>query len=80
MKFPFFEDPETGKPSEMLTLSVIVTLAAAARFLLDGITINIAHHMLTFGHVDSMTYLAFLSPIVGTHGYIKGKVSDDDKK
>lgn len=80
MKFPFINDPETGKPSEMVTLSMVVTLSAALRFLLDGITLDIYHHIFTFGHVDAMTYLAFLSPIVGAHGYIKGRLTGEDKK
>lgn len=73
MKFPFINDPSTGKPDEMVTLTTLVTLAATGRFLLDGITVDIMGHLLTFNHVDSTTYLAFLAPIIGAHGYIKGK-------
>lgn len=75
----FIKDPETGKPSEMITLTVIVTLAAVVRFLFDGTDFNIAGHVLKFGHVDSMTYLAFLSPIVGAHAFIGMKKKEDEK-
>lgn len=77
MQFPFIKDPKTGKPDELITLTVLVTLAAVFRFTLDGATFQIYDHVITFTHVDSMTYLAFLSPILGTHGYIKGKLSGD---
>lgn len=73
MKFPFINDPKTGQPDELVTLTTLVTLAAVGRFLVDGVTIQVFGHTMQFGHVDPMTYLAFLSPIVGTHGYIKGK-------
>jgi hypothetical protein len=74
----FLTDPRTGKPSEMVTLSVLATLAAVFRFLFDGITIEIYAHKITFNHVDAMVYLAFLSPILGAHSFLhRGKDKND---
>lgn len=82
MKFPFLNDPSTGKPSEMVTITVLTTLAVLIRFLFDGITIVIDGHNLTFGHVDAMVYMAVLAPVLGTHGFMSNKkeVNNDDKK
>ena len=74
----FLTDPKTGKPSEMVTLTVVVTLAAAFRFLFDGITFNLGSHVITFNHIDSMTYLAFLTPVLGAHSFIGKKKDEKD--
>ena len=78
MKFPFIINPETGKPDEMVTLTVMTTLVVLTRFLLDGITLSIDKHNITFGHVDALVYAAVLAPILGAHGYIIN--SKKDKK
>jgi hypothetical protein len=82
MKF-FIKDPQTGLPSEMVTLTIMVTVAATARFLLDGVSIQIFSTHTTFSHIDSMTYAAFLAPILGSHSFLKNKDAggkNDDEK
>ena len=73
MRFPFLNDPATGKPDELVTIAVVTTLAAVTRFLLDGVTVNLDGYIFTFGHIDASVYLAILAPALGAHGYIKGK-------
>ena len=73
MKFPFIIDPNTGKPSEMVTLTVVVTLAATTRFLFDGMSFHIFEHVLTFTKLDPMVYISLLTPVFGAHGYLNGK-------
>lgn len=52
-----------------MTMSMIATLSASARFLLEGLSFTFAEHSLTFSHIDATTYGAFLLPILGAHGY-----------
>lgn len=78
MKY-FLTDPETNRPSELVTLTVIVTLAAVIRFLFDGVAIKLFDHSLTISHVDASVYLAFLTPVLGLHGYVKRKSNDNQK-
>ncbi len=73
MKFPFIQDPRTHKPDEMVTLTVLTTIAAVVRFLFDGITIKLFEHTLVIGHIDAAVYIALLAPILGAHSYIGGQ-------
>lgn len=73
MKFPFIENPKTGRPDEMITLTVITTIAATLRFLVDGVSINIQGYIFNFGHIDASLYLALLAPILGAHSFIGTK-------
>jgi hypothetical protein len=77
MQFPFLNNPDTGKPDEMVTVTLIVTLAAVFRFLVDGMTLNILGHVLTFTKLDSSVYIALLGPVLGSHAFIKGKGVDN---
>lgn len=76
MKFPFLNHPETGKPDLMVTLTTVVTIAAVIKFILDGVSMVINGHTISFGHVDSMTYGSVLAPVLGAHSFIHS----NDKK
>lgn len=67
MNFPLINHPTRGTPDVMVTLALLVTLAATLRFILDGVSLTIAGHTLAFGHIDSMTYGALLTPVLGGH-------------
>jgi hypothetical protein len=73
----FLNDPKTGKPDEMVTLTVIVTLAVVFRFLVDGLTFHILGQIITFSKLDAMVYISLLTPVLGTHGFIKVKNQED---
>lgn len=77
MKFPFINNPDTGKPDEMVTITILSVGAVLTRFLFDGITVSMYGHSFTFGHVDAMVYASILAPILGTHGFI---TNNKDKK
>lgn len=79
----FIKDPTTGQPSEMITLTVVVTSAVVFRFLVDGMTLEVFGHHLTFTKLDASVYIALLAPMLGSHAFIKGKGVDNavnDKK
>lgn len=73
MKFPFIQNPKTGKPDVMVTLTVAVTSAAVFKFLLDGVTVTLVGHTMDFGHIDAMTYGTLLSPVFAAHSYMHAK-------
>lgn len=73
-------------PDPFTSVSVITVFGCLLKFLADGVTLTLYGHTLTLGHVDSATYVALLTPVLGAHGYIrvKGKpikeVDDDVTK
>jgi hypothetical protein len=71
MKFPWLHHPDKG-PDVMTTLLAIVTIASAVKFLLDGVSLVINGHTVTFGHSDSMSYASILGPVFGGHAYMSG--------
>lgn len=73
MKFPFIKHPKTGIPDEMVTMIVIATAAATIRFFFDGVDMTVAGHHVGFSKLDPLAYGAFLTPILGAHGYLSGK-------
>lgn len=73
MKFPFIVNPDTGKPDEMITVTVLTISAVLFRFVLDGVTLEVFDHKLVFGHVDALVYAAVLAPVLGTHGFMSQK-------
>lgn len=69
----WLKNPSSNKPDPMLTMSVIVVLAASIKFITEGVTVQVAAHNINFGHADSLTYGALLGSVLGVHGYIKTK-------
>ncbi len=65
--------PKTGKPDVILTMVVFVIVVCAIKFLLDGVTLKLFGHVISFGHTDSFSYGSLLSPVLGAHGFIEGK-------
>lgn len=65
--------PSTGQVDVILSLVVFVVVICGLKFLLDGVSIQIFGHMVSFGHVDSMSYGTMLAPTLGAHGYIATK-------
>lgn len=55
----------------LVILTAVAVGAAILKFLLDGVIINAGVLTFNLGHIDSMTYAAFLSPILGAHSYMK---------
>lgn len=70
-------DGDTADTMELL--SIVVVLAATARFLLEGLSFKVVGHPLSFGHIDPLTYAALLSPVLGAHGYLKIKKAKTKK-
>lgn len=79
MKIKWVINPSSNKSDPMLTMSVLVVSVAALKFLLEGVTMTVGGHAVNFGHVDAMVYGALLTPVLGVHGYLKGKKSDAQK-
>lgn len=73
MNFLFIKHPGTGEPDVMTTLLVITTTVASLKFLMDGVTLHISSHVISFGHMDALSYGSLLAPLLGAHGYIEGK-------
>lgn len=69
----FLKHPRTGLPDVMGTLTVVVVIAAALKFLLDGVSLAVHGHTITFGHVDSLTYGSLTGPVLGAHGYLNSR-------
>lgn len=67
------------KALELKHLTALVVIAAAVKFLLDGITAQYGGYTLNLGHLDSMTYAAFLTPVLGAHGYVLGRKTEENK-
>lgn len=65
--------PTTGQTDVLLSLVVFVVIICGLKFLMDGATIQIFGHMISFGHVDSMSYGTMLAPMLGAHGYVTTK-------
>lgn len=65
--------PSTGEIDVILSLVVFVVVICGLKFLLDGVSIQVFGHMVSFGHVDSMSYGTMLAPTLGAHGYIATK-------
>lgn len=76
MKFPFIKHP--GNTTLMTNLLVILSVAAALKFILDGVSLVINGHTITFGHSDSMSYASLLGPAYGAHGYMNRDGATDD--
>ena len=57
----------------MVTLATIVTLSAVFRFLLDGVSLVVCGHSMSFGHVDSLTYGSILTPVLGSHVFSESR-------
>ena len=70
------DHPRTGKTDVLMTLVVFVVVICGIKFLLDGVQINIAGHILNFGHTDSFSYGSLLSPVLGAHGYVDVRGSE----
>lgn len=70
----------------MDTLTTLVTIICAVRFLLDGVSASFFGHTFALGHMDPLAYGSFLTPVFAAHGYIQvktltqGSTSDDITK
>ena len=76
----FLTHPRTGKEDPLMTLSVIVVLCTSVKFVLDGVTFTLYGHPISFGHPDPVAYAAFLTPVLGTHGYLNAKEKSQEVK
>lgn len=65
--------PTTGQVDVILSLVVFVVVICGLKFLFDGVSIHVFGHLVSFGHVDSMSYGTMLAPTLGAHGYITTK-------
>lgn len=70
MKFGFLKHPRTGLPDVMATMTMVVVIASAIKFLLDGVSLVINGHTISFGHADSMSYGTLLTPVLGAHSFV----------
>ncbi len=68
MKLRFLKHPITGKPDALLTMSCAVVGVCAAKFMMEGVVLELFGHSLSLGHADAMSYAAMLTPILGAHG------------
>ena len=71
---------KTNKEDVMLTLVFYVVIIAGIKFLLDGVEFTFQGHLVNLGHTDGGVYAAFLTPILGAHGYIDSKVQHLQQK
>jgi hypothetical protein len=72
----FLTHPRTKQEDPMLTLTCIVVIIAAIKFLFEGVDITIAGHVFSFGHADGGTYATVLTPVLGAHGYMNTRIPD----
>lgn len=68
MKIPIAKHPGTDQNDYVTTTTCAVMLICAIKFFLEGISISLGGHTLSFGHGDASTYAAILTPILGAHG------------
>jgi len=64
---------KTNKQDVMLTLVFYAVIVAGIKFIMEGVSFSVMGHVLNLGHTDAATYAAFLTPILGTHGFIDSK-------
>lgn len=76
MRMRWVINPSSNKPDPMLTMSVLVVTAASLKFLLEGVSTTVNGTAISFGHVDAAVYAALLTPVLGIHGYLKGKKTE----
>lgn len=76
----WIKHPLTGELDPVLTLSAFVVFICGVKFLLDGVSLTIAEHTLTLGHVDPLSYGSLLAPILGMHGWVSTRAKKDDDK
>lgn len=69
--------PRTGKCDPFYTLVCVTVVVCLLKFLCEGVSITVADHIVSLGHVDSGTYGLILSTVLGAHGYLETK---SDKK
>lgn len=65
---------------KLSTLTVIVTLAATFKFIVEGVVLTYNGNSINLGHVDAMVYAALLTPVLGTHGYVTAKGTKETEK
>lgn len=64
--------------SNLEKLAIAATIACIVKFLVEGISFFAFGHQVSFGHTDSLTYTALLSPLWGGHAYMnKSKKVDN---
>ena len=52
-------------------LSIFTVLICGFRFLFDGVSTTLFGVKFELGHIDSLSYGAFLTPILAAHSYIQ---------
>lgn len=55
------------RSSNVEKLAILVVVVASIKFLFQGGAVTL------FGTADASTYAMFLTPVLGAHGFIKGK-------
>lgn len=68
MKLRFLLHPETKQPDALLTMSCLVVLMCATKFIFEGVELHLFSHVISFGHADAASYAAMLTPVLGAHG------------
>jgi hypothetical protein len=69
----FLRHPKSGQVDVMRIAVFIVVCAAAAKFLLDGVTLQLFGHSIQFGHTDAMSFGNLLTPTLGAHAFTEAK-------
>lgn len=77
MKF-WLNHPRSGEPDAMLTIAVYATLTCLAKFLLNGVTVEILDKTINFGTVDAGLLTALLTPTL--LAYVGRKFTDSPDK
>lgn len=73
MKLRFLKHPVTKQPDALLTMSCLVVLMCATKFMFEGIEVTLFSQQFSFGHADAGSYAAMLGPVLGAHGATEWK-------
>ena len=65
------------KLTEISVLSAIVVVTCSIKFLFDGVSLDLLGHSVNFGHIEPSAYLGILTPVLGAHGWIKGRSNEE---
>jgi hypothetical protein len=76
----FIHNPLNDKDDPMMTLAFLAGVACIIKFLFEGVSFTIMGHIVNLGHVDSMTYVSLLTPVLGAHSYIHVNGKKDEEE
>lgn len=68
MKMRWLKHPRTGEIDPILSITAFVVVLCTVKFFFEGVTLEIAGHVLSLGHADSLSYGAILGPVLGAQG------------